>query len=47
MKRQILTISKDKAEIEMPSLSRMFRIPIEIFNKFAKKKVKITIELMK
>lgn len=46
MKRKIINVSKNKAEIEIPSLNEMFRIPIEIFNNFAKKKVKIKIELM-
>jgi len=46
MKRKILSVTKNGAEIEIPCLSEMLRIPTEIFNKFAKKKVKIKIELI-
>lgn len=46
-RRKIIRITKNRAEIEVPSLKEMFRIPIEIFNKFAGKKVRIRIKVVK
>jgi len=42
---KILRIDDKKAEIEIPSLRQIFRIPLDIFDKFSKKRVKITIEV--
>jgi hypothetical protein len=43
--RKIINLTENKAEIEIPSFKEVFRVPIDIFNKFSNKKVKITIEV--
>jgi len=44
---KLLKLTSQKAVIEVSSLKDFLRIPRDIFNKFAKKKVKITIEVKK
>lgn len=44
-RNKIVKITEKKAEIEIPALREMLRIPIDILSKFAKKRVKITIEV--
>jgi len=44
-KYRLLKLTGKKAEIELPSLNEIFRVPLDILRKFSNKKVKITIEM--
>ncbi|MHA1470392.1 MAG: hypothetical protein ACTSSP_07505 [Candidatus Asgardarchaeia archaeon] len=44
-KYKLISMTENKAVIIIPSLKRVFKIPLDAFEKFAKKEVKITIEV--